>query len=45
MVPNGIKRGLECEFESFGGQKVNFKYWGENPIFHWKMEHLFQLKI
>ena len=45
MVLNGIKSELECEFESLGGQKDNFKYWGEESIFHWKMEHLFQLKI
>ena len=45
VVPNGIKSGLECELERFGGQKVNFKYWGEKSILHRKMEHLFQLKI
>ena len=45
MVLNGIKSELECEFESLGGQKVNFKYRGEKSIFHGKMEHLFRLKI
>ena len=45
VLLNGIKSELECESQSLGGQKVNFKYWGEKSIFHWKMEHFSRLKI
>ena len=33
MVLNGIKSELECESQSLGGQKVNFKYWGRKVHF------------